>query len=796
MKVMQRFVSAVLVIAILTLVCMSLSSCAGEEAVTRILETDPWYDTERIELDADFDPELYTDIMANGPWLIGDYFVMYYMAMERGTEETGYMSRMVEFMGIFDKAGNLKQKVDLRESIKDYFKSGSYFVLSFAEGEQGIRFSFYRLETTMIYYCDVDPETGLLCGEPVEFDYGSVSVSGQYVLYAKDFGGYEVILLSDPVSRHDDLVVGKDGKALYKVDFDAAFGPNGLMYVSDFYAGGEGKIFIEGFGKEHVMGSLDLATGELTKLTDVTPVSENQRISCTPDGSVYLTKATGIYDYSLDGEGECRLNFDNCNTNRYESQNAAVLYFDDTSAILGYNLPNTGSVTTNTETVVYFLEKAEKNPNAGKAVVTVASLSDSLSYFEGDALKAFNDQNQEYYAQLVLYDQNAYLTIGDSTEDIDKADQQRFSAMALASGSLIQDIRAGTGPDVIFGAAQSIDLLSSEYLLDLTPYLDGEDYNAADYYSNVVDASKIDGKAYFIPTAFTVAGIVTDGSKLSSSQVGFTYDEYSSFVYGQLNGVEPVSDNVSRMHFLSICIQSNYSKWIANGEVSFDTEEFRELAAFFKEQIPEGAAVKSDDGEVWSEEFLTGPEYKDAVFVESIDSLRSLASANFYGNNVKVVGLPSKDGTGLTANITNSFSIAQNTKVKDGAYALLGILLSKEVQEESREAIPVNRAAVQSKIDAEIYANEVAFGVFEKQQEYMQTSLDDLCREYGYFGEGSVIPDVFLEMLEGVDSIMLADNSVLMIVSEEIPPYLLGQKDLDSVISTIDSRVHIVFDER
>ena len=51
-------------------------------------------------------------------------------------------------------------------------------------------------------------------------------------------------------------------------------------------------------------------------------------------------------------------------------------------------------------------------------------------------------------------------------------------------------------------------------------------------------------------------------------------------------------------------------------------------------------------------------------------------------------------------------------------------------------------------------------------------------------------------MLENVDSVMIPDNSVLMIVSEEVPPYLLGQKDIDSVISVINSRTQLGFDER
>ena len=55
---------------------------------------------------------------------------------------------------------------------------------------------------------------------------------------------------------------------------------------------------------------------------------------------------------------------------------------------------------------------------------------------------------------------------------------------------------------------------------------------------------------------------------------------------------------------------------------------------------------------------------------------------------------------------------------------------------------------------------------------------------------------IFLDALENVDTLLLPDNSVLMIVSEELPPYLLDQKDLDSVIGTINNRTKTVMAER
>ena len=55
---------------------------------------------------------------------------------------------------------------------------------------------------------------------------------------------------------------------------------------------------------------------------------------------------------------------------------------------------------------------------------------------------------------------------------------------------------------------------------------------------------------------------------------------------------------------------------------------------------------------------------------------------------------------------------------------------------------------------------------------------------------------IFLQTLETVDTILLSDSAIMMIVDEELPAYLLGQKDLDTVIATINNRAKNVFSER
>ena len=800
----------------LSAVCLTASSCKKKGAKKKtILETDPFYTTKRIELDPGLSLDDFYSVTPVGPWMCGDKLAMIYEVEYKpnstipNPEVWGYL------MGIYDMEGKLLQMVNIFDAMFKVRGTGAQ-ALGLTEGEKGIRLYFENIASTRvvdtstlspvntaglnetreyIYSCEFDSNTGELIKEP---EILKTDPDGVYFYSLSIIEGYEV----GSVQYHDEednvklmIVVSRDGKPLYHVELEEVFGPGVIRYVDSFFGAGNGTVLFNCMGNTPLVAKLDLKTGKMTKVTDAKPISNNQQISSTKEGRGYITKATGIYEYDPTATEEvCVLNYDHCDINRYESQSANVLSIEDNKVILGCCPRMEGDFLLPDPVPVYILEKAEKNPNAGKTILTVASLSDSVTYFEGEALKTFNEQNPEYFVQLVLYDQNAYQTTGDVTDDIDTSDRQMYSALSMVSGSLSMDIRSGDGPDVILGAASSIELLDSQYLTDLTSYLESQKYDASKYYSKIIDASKIDGKTFFIPTSFTIAGIVTDGSQFDDGQVGFTYDQYISYVENQRNGAEPVTEFISRMHFMNLCFERNYGQWVKDKKMNIEQEDFREMVAFFKDKIPEGVSVVPQDqydmlefGPVEDEILF------DVVFIENIDGIGKLGRYNYFENNLKIFGLPSKNGTGPSANIVNSFSITEGSSVKDGAYALLDILLSEDIQKNSTDAIPINRKAALYRVEKQTENNQNGYDCMTGPHVlYDPASI----RGCGIYSPDLKIAEIFLATLDHVDTILLSDNAIMMIVDEELPAYLLGQKDLDSVIATINNRSTNVFHER
>lgn len=803
----------VLAAMLLPAICLTVSSCKKKEAKKKtISETDPWYTTKRITLDPKLSGNDYFSVTPDGMWMCNDRFVTLYSVLERLEEDDSYY---YEMMGIFDKEGNLLHLIDLEDTMYSVKGTGAD-ALVVCEGEHGIRLyfeNFASVETygdgpfesptqigTMtikefFYYCEFDPDSGEVTVPPqmIRTDPDNIFFYNLQVIEGYEVGsGY---LHDENDIATQEITVSKNGEPLHHVELDSVFGPGVVRYVDNIYGAGNGTAIIDCIGKTRMTARIDLKTGKMTRLPEAKPISANQKISSTTEGKGYLTKATGIYEYDPTGANEvCVLNYDDCDLNRYESQSAKVLSIDENKVILGCSPRIEGLYLMPEPIVVYVLEKTEKNPHAGKTVLTVASLSDSVTYYEGEALRLFNEQNPDYHVQLVLYDQNAYKKNGDMTDDIDTTDRQMYSAMSMVSGSLSMDIRSGDGPDVVLGAAQSIDLLDSRYLMDLTPYLERETYDASKYYSKIIDASKIDGKMYYIPTSFTIAGIIMNGSKIDENQIGFTYEQYMSFVNEQRNGSEPVTEYISRMHFLNLCFERNYTQWVKEKSMNIDQEDFREMAAFFKEKIPEGISVTTietpDDFDIEATE-----EIKDVIFVEDISSTADLARYNYYfDDNIRIYGLPSKDGTGPSANITNSFSITEGSAAKDGAYALLDILLSDQIQKESFDTIPISRAASSYRIERQSKNNYTGFCDLTGLNSINYTP--QVMHYLAIYEPYLKFPQIFQQTLENVDTILLSDNAIMMIVDEELPAYLLGQKDLASVIETINNRAKNVFSER
>ena len=110
---------------------------------------------------------------------------------------------------------------------------------------------------------------------------------------------------------------------------------------------------------------------------------------------------------------------------------------------------------------------------------------------------------------------------------------------AKMSNELAMDILNGEGPDILLNCSNYGQLNNTNYLADLSTYVGTLDSDK--YFTNIVDAAKIDGKLYQFPVCYMVSGIFTDAKYAGKSGVGFTTAEYEKFLNDTLNGKDVIN---------------------------------------------------------------------------------------------------------------------------------------------------------------------------------------------------------------------------------------------------------------
>ena len=231
-------------------------------------------------------------------------------------------------------------------------------------------------------------------------------------------------------------------------------------------------------------------------------------------------------------------------------------------------------------------------------------------------------------------------------------------------------------------------------------------------------------------------------------------------------------------------------KFIANGKVDFSGPEFAELAEFVKNNVREKAPTMDSD-EMSNEKRFQNDS--TARLVEYASIVMYLSGVNDMKGSRAILGIPSSDGRGPMLTTTLSVAVSAQAVNVEACTEFAKLLLSDEIQTKYAvsDHFTVNRE-VYKKNEGLIldYCNGARgnqeFGIdrrtFEPVKNRMKFTEDDM----------SYLEKIILNCSHFNSS----DASVNIILIEEMPPYFLGQKDLNSVIKIAQDRTQKVFDER
>ena len=535
----------------------------------------------------------------------------------------------------------------------------------------------------------------------------------------------------------------------------------------------------------YIYYELDLTTNKFTtgnekdyKWLDIYHLGE---ITAGTDGQVYSCTSDGIFRIdAVKKNVEEVFDYNWCGMNRGLMRGFGFTLIEcagDKMIFIGQTKPIAMYESTPRDFQIIEFTRASKNPNAGKTILELYSTE--VDEVIGAAIQMFNEQNGKYYIELAdTYDTGDFvdLSLYENVNNEDDWNQMEIKAAAGKSNALAMGIINGEGPDILLNTDSYSRLNKSNYLVDLSPYVKGLDPDK--YFTNIIEGSKTDGAIYQLPVCFALDGISTNIKHAGSSGCGFTLDEYKSFVKNDLNGYDLMM--TGQAVYFSQLFSTMSDEFITDGKVDFSGREFKELADYVKDNVPE-RGLSWDD--IDNEAGYTAQHW----LVRGVGSFYQSICLNCPVKDATVLGTPSLDGRGPQFFSNFSVAISANSTDPDACGEFVKILLSDEIQQSlaMNDYFVLNRNAFRKAGTAanEYYnsgGQEVAYGSgVLAETKFTEADIDNIER-----------------IIFTCSKIKREDSDISMILIEEMPAYFTGQKSLDAVIKIAQNRAQKVLDER
>ena len=792
-KVMNKAYIRIMSVILMLSLLLPIASCGQQpkKSTKMIAEDDPWFNTNIIEVDTGVEAGRNT-IWPNSYYAGSDenYYVIFSsgkyevpndelegLSWEEQEDKYGY-----RLISVVDRKTNKTINIiDVKKDFPDISIESHVDNVYYSEGKITVK--------TNSKERDYDPLTGKLLEtrdrrETNESYFSSIYKIGEYDI--------ELIMYQpENMREHADInVKTPDGKT-YTTEIKVEYKD---VYVYAVLELNDTKVLLPTTinDYENVYYELDLSTNELIK-ADPKEYAWMEEVAFSwckrgSDGMVYYPTQYGISRINAETKTlEEVFSYDWCGLNRglVVVPNFDLIECSENHFVLCgiYDSSNIYSGKKADKIHLIELDRADKNPNAGKTVLELFDPEGGwVDVNTGKAISVFNETNSKYFIEVTdRYKRGDFFDYSSGDENnVDTWELAGINGRAGFSNKLAVDIMNNEGPDILMNVSGYGQLNNSNYLADLTPYVKND---IDKYYENIIEGSKIDGAIYQLPISFALEGILTKTENVGSSGKGFTFEEYERFVDEVANGSDPIF--LGQATYFSKLFGSMNDKFIVNGKVDLSGPEFAQMADFVKDNVRE-------EGTSWNAQYTErtpGAEYTEYCYGIGGYFTSGMSIAP-WGNGVTLAGIPSIDGRGPRFKPVCSVAISAQADNVDACGEFVKILLSEEVQADiaMNDCFVINKEAFRKAGNAAI--------------EYYNNGGSAFSGGNGG-SSGSLGRQFSIEDVDFVEGIILScsrscseDASISIILIEEMPPYFLGQKDLDAVIKIAQDRIQKVLDER
>ena len=751
-------------------------SSSFTDSPTYVKEDDPYFNVETVELEMPIDPERELEsghvrtIRFAGDMVLYEYYVAYKTPRSGYFDLSDYETSVQE---LYDLSGNKICSLEKRP--------GEYQVAITADKDGNMYLLTAILGEDYYYHYEVDRlENGqwVKLFDLPEMD-GNDSFSGS--LQVAENGDY-IITFDGSMG-----VYSKEGKKICPI-----VDPGRSVTPKIFHTGGKNYVITRSNTLEDdedaLLKEVDLKTGKLGPGRDATKLTSEGTVMASEDG-IYVSSRSKVLKYDLEKDS-LREVFD------YNDTDIRMdLMYDAFCISKGeneyYAVYREQVSTSQTKAAIVHFTKADKNPHAGKKIITAAGEYLSVEFL--NFVYAYNtDMTRGCRLRVKSYNEEMVLQ-GKDPEETNYEDYVR------------QEIKSGSAPDIILDFETCTSLFDDDLMVDLNPYMDGE--NGLDrslYYDNVIRAFEKSGKLYFAPLGFCVHSLVANDAYVPEDPA-WTYE-------GFLSCGSSVPENISfyetmlKTRILSMLYSTSQGEFVdyEKQKVSFDNPDFYMMLDIanrfgidqYAEEDKTGVTYDEDgqkmiDGNsFFSEEdrFKEGMLATLNVYTTGVTAYGF--SAELLKENLSFRGLPGKNAEGCFAECMLSMGIPTCSKNRNGAWEVIRAFYEDKAQEILSEnyVLPLSKKAYRADAEKELENIRVEWKRLENAPEIVE------------FMHLPTAQDRYIDDLEQlilkVDRVCETDTAIENIMLEEAAAYFAGDRTKEDVAKNINNRAAIVVRER
>ncbi len=370
-------------------------------------------------------------------------------------------------------------------------------------------------------------------------------------------------------------------------------------------------------------------------------------------------------------------------------------------------------------------------------------------------------------------------------------DNEQYTLVMHSDSPNVETVLASQdSPDLMF-VFDSTDIEVYQrggYLQDLRPYIEVSEILSFDnLQESIVAGFTYDGGLYALPTNCTLETL-----RCLQTQIG---DKKSWTVNEFLKWLEETPDvrgslGLSKESILEYCLRGNLESYVVfeQGYADLTSEEF-------KNTLFRISQLKLDPN-VYSELTESDKEKKYLLNNYVSNAFDMVQDEQFYGESIVNMGYPCDNGSSkiILESMTN-MCIMSNSDCKEGAFAFIEYCLMYPQYQmmEVESGLLANGGflgslwMVNSLLEKELELYEESVMWDESDSGEMSVTVYEITEEH---------KATLLNMLANAEPDTYEKRIIREIILEEVQPYFIGQKDLDTVCEIMQSRVNILLSER